>query len=808
MKITDIFIHTQPINNKKAPQVNNSTAANGAQFGCRVQQNPIQNVNFAGKVQCDFLNQGQISLINNSLINNFGDITSLDLKKQIAQIQKTNPNFNEKQFIRNIVSKCEFCNIKDYDVLLDYVRRGHFQLFAIDDIGIGSALSYLQTKRNPKVRIKITKIPFENFPEKAEHIHKKKPAIIISKFNLEKLENLAKTAPDKFFKIVKNTNFIYPHGTLNGINAFSLTGAEEIVQKSTYHACDEKEIAKFLKICQDNINKFSPDKPVEIKFHDVRNIIPYSMDALLHRLKYKHRFFEKHDNTFMPIARIMKKFQEDAGCKLFDANMPESFGYFRDSLLKHSSLYTPIKLNRSLKALHKQISMRTKGKDVVYYLPKSTEPKSFNYILSSYFLINNIPREKLVKDLSTVNKNQIVVVLDDYIGSGKSILEKLNYLLENNIEKNNIILSSIVATKRGLEVIKQHHTNIITNKIISQFDIEKSTKYKNLANETNKKELASVANNYLIGGYNGGLDNFSTFYMTPNNNNNVFFANIAPGFVISSYGIKTAFNTFDETIQKANLDSLTEEDLNEIIEIYKKANALIPECIIRKIAQLTPKNTENFITVLNTYGKITNPKIPEDIATYLKKSLANIDVQKVDNIFLVDNILDVCKYINSEIPNKFFAQMVNELQNPKTNIPDDVLLHFYTRLIEQLKPIKEVKDRVFKIINNLKPEQLIKFNILEDILKISEENNFTLPINIELRLHEVLNNIDKDGISIELLSLILHHSQFNSACEGIYKNSLNNWWEKIPLNIKQESDEAVINYFWRPKLSEQKGDVL
>lgn len=754
---------------------------------------------FLGKVQCDFLKKDQIALINNSILTKFGNITKAELKSEIAKMQEQYPDFNEKVFLKNIVGKCEFCNIKDFDHVLKYIRDNRMHLLVTEDIDLSSSLAYLQTKRNPMHHIKLSKIPFENLANKACSQSKKNPAILITKFSLENLNKLAEENPEDFFKIVKNTNFIYPHGSINGVNALSLTNAKEIIQKSLTPKCDEDEIEKFLNLCNKSIQEFSPDKPIEIKFHEIRNLLPYSMDALAERLKYRHRFFEKHDNTFMPMARIMRQIQANAGHTLLNANTKDIPSLFSDSILKHTTLLTPIKLNLELKDLHEKISEKTNNNEV-YYLPKFDKPKSFNYILSSYFMINNIPKSKLINDLSQINPEQKVVLLDDYIGSGESMIEQFNKLKEANIDPNNIIIASLVSTKRGLEALREHTSNIITSKVISQYDIEKTSAYKNAHSFDEKQKLREISNHALIGGYNGGLDNFSTFYMTPNNNNNLFFSNIAPGFVISSYGIKAAFNTFDQTIKEADLSHLSAKELNEIIEIYKKANGVIPECIIEKIAELTPNDTNNLITVLNTYGKMEKPFIKPQIEAYLKTSLADIDIKKVNNIFVIDNIMDVCNYLGIEPPIKFVSAMLNELKNNKTKVNSDVLLHFYLKLIDQLSPMKDVNIRISEIIKGLRPEQIIKFNILEDVLQISNYLNIKLPQSILKRIYEVIDNVAEKNISLNLFTMILKTPQIDHS--KLDKKVCTKWWSTIPTNVKQSADKVVWQFFYTEKIEE------
>ncbi len=747
---------------------------------------------FAGRVQCPFLSTKQISLINDTILNKFGNITINELKNELKIVQKKFTDLTESSFLSNIIPKCEFANIKDFDKVISYMKEKHMQLFVIEDIDISSSLAYLQTKRNPNDQVKIVKVPLENLAQKARAHSKKNPAIILTKYSIDSLEKMAQEKPEEFNKILKYTNFLYPKNSINGVNAFSLTGVKEIIEKGLTKEGDEKEIEKFLKICEENIKKYSSDESTSLKFHEIRNKLRYSLDSLIQRLKYRHRFFEKHDDTFMPVARLMRQMQARAGFDFFSSNIPEELSELRNSILKHTTLLTPIKLNRFLESLYGKISAKTNGNEV-YYLPTFDKPKSFNYMLGSYFRINNIPKEKLVKDLSQIGPNQKVVVLDDYIGSGETMISQFEKLQKAGIDKKNIVLASLVSTKRGMDALTQHTKNVVSCKVISQYDVKRTGMYHSTAQAEDRFKLRELTSNTLIGGYNGGLDNFSTFYMTPNNNNNLFFSNIAPGFVMSSHGIKAAFNTFDQTIKKADLNSLKENELNEIIEIYKKANALIPNCIIKKIAELTPNNSDNLITVLHTYGKIQKPQIEPEIIAYLKTALADIDVKKVNNIFVIDNIMDVCNYLNVEPPIKFVSSMLNELQNPKTKVNADVLLHFYLKLINQLSPMKDINVRIAEIIKNLKPEQIIKFNILEDVLQIYNHNNAKIPQTILKRVYEVMDKVGEKNISLELFTLILKTPQIDDT--KLDKLVCQKWWASIPESRKQSADQVVLDFF-------------
>lgn len=750
-------------------------------------------ISFKGKIQCDFISGSQIAMINDFILNKFGDISEAAVREEICKLKEDYPNFNEDTFVENITAKSEFCNVKDYDKVLNYIRENNMTLVVFEDIDTSNALAYLQTKRNSKDHIKMVRSTYENLPTKIMKSAKKNPAILLTKFSIESLTKLEKNAPEQFYTIVKNANFIYPKGSINGVNAFSVTSAKEIAKKGLTPECDEKVVSDFLALCEKSVKEYATDKDVNVKFHEVRNPMSYSIGALCRRLRYRHRFFEKHDETFMPMARIMRQIQRNSGYHFYSFDETDkTFLSFRDSVFKHSTLLTPIKMNLTLKKLHDTITKYTKGKEV-YYLPEFDRPKSYNFMLGSYFLINNVSKDKLVKDLSTIKPDQKVVLLDDYVGSGESMITQFEDMKKKGVKPENIILVSLATTKRGLDAVKSHTPNLITGKIVSEFNIQKTNAYLSTPFPLEKEKLKEISKRALIGGYSDGMGDFSTYYMTPNNNNNLFFSNIAPGFVISSHGIKPAFNTFDKTIKTADLSFLTEKELGEVIEIYKKANAILPECIISKIAELTPTDTNNLITVLNTFGKMKSPEIKPEIKEYLKKSLADIDTKKVDNIFVIDNIMDVCKYLNIEPPIRFVSSMLNELQNPKTKVSQDVLLHFYLRLINQLSPMEDVNKRVMDIIKDIKPQQLVKFNILEDILQIYNFHKKKPASNIEKKLYEVMENVEQKNISLELFTLILKTPHLDKS--KLDKNICAKWWDTIPQQIKDGVDDVVLQFF-------------
>ena len=127
--------------------------------------------------------------------------------------------------------------------------------------------------------------------------------------------------------------------------------------------------------------------------------------------------------------------------------------------------YSPQALNQALKNKYSQIKEEVEklGKtmdDVVYYIPTLENIKSFNLITKQFATVNNIPKDKII--LFQPNcipgkfyKDKVLVVLDDFVGSGESIVDtKFDYhefTMDN--KDTNVIFAPVVCLQGGYNYI-------------------------------------------------------------------------------------------------------------------------------------------------------------------------------------------------------------------------------------------------------------------------------------------------------------------------------------------------------------------
>ena len=203
------------------------------------------------------------------------------------------------------------------------------------------------------------------------------------------------------------------------------------------------------------------------------------------------------------------------------------------------TMYSPESLNDEMKTLYSKIefivhNMGKKMKDVVYLIPNID--KSFELINYQYAKVNNIPMKQFLyhdgmsglkeTDYGKVHLNdKVAVVLDDFAGSGESLVQK-EFFLSDYMSKDKtkpIIIGSVCALQEGVENIKKRMKNypnahFITNSV---FDFEKdfmaklSTKKQKFIDELGMNDAITL---FSERGFKNGAACVSFPYMLPDNN--------------------------------------------------------------------------------------------------------------------------------------------------------------------------------------------------------------------------------------------------------------------------------------------------
>lgn len=307
-----------------------------------------------------------------------------------------------------------------------------------EETGIHNSLTYVLEKK------KLAPFSSEN---------NEKIGLILDDDKIAQLEQVKKSQPEQFNNLVKDKNlkFFYISGWDTGIPVINRTQnledktVELLNRAKKYNVPLEKAI-DYPKL--DRIKSLGI-KPIVIKNENEPNELAVYNQMKPEQLATKNSLYNiveanilsrasnKNDATKSKINHISAKYLEDTLC-----------------------VYTPEKMSKDLKLLHKKINdyANEQNREVVYLLPDKGI-KSNDYLNYSYRKINNIDSSKFVNIKNLVsyhssnperNKdNTLYVVLDDCALSGNSMLSILNYGLIST-EKTPILFANLKCSDEAI----------------------------------------------------------------------------------------------------------------------------------------------------------------------------------------------------------------------------------------------------------------------------------------------------------------------------------------------------------------------
>ncbi len=107
---------------------------------------------------------------------------------------------------------------------------------------------------------------------------------------------------------------------------------------------------------------------------------------------------------------------------------------------------------------------KTKSSSFLWYYIKSTESK-YNPIMNSKTFFFEESTSKLVQKVND-NDEAILLLVDDYIGSGETAESAVTYCVEQGINKEKIIILVLAAQKKAIELLELFGVSVYTNKIL------------------------------------------------------------------------------------------------------------------------------------------------------------------------------------------------------------------------------------------------------------------------------------------------------------------------------------------------------
>ncbi len=199
--------------------------------------------------------------------------------------------------------------------------------------------------------------------------------------------------------------------------------------------------------------------------------------------------------------------------------------YFEAMLSCHSSETMTDMLKNKFAEIKNIVQKQGKSSDdVLYVIP--ARGKSFELVTYQYVNINKINPKKIIyfngrEDPPVDLNDKILVILDDIVGSGASIVQEEfsygSFVNNPDIKNTGIIFSPISSLRSGIENV--YNEMVYLNRAADDFFIPGTTvDYRKFANTLTKEEQNLLAK--LLGdfGYGDGYACTSVPYMLPDNN--------------------------------------------------------------------------------------------------------------------------------------------------------------------------------------------------------------------------------------------------------------------------------------------------
>ena len=436
----------------------------------------------------------------------------------------------------------------------EYANNKTLRNALLNDNGINKTLSYLLNEKGIHC---IT------------NTVNRKIAIFLDETRITCYENLKKENPELLDKILKipNLKFFIISGWDSGIPFINRTKdleseTRELLKKSIKTGLPPKDIIDYdnIKRCnelgiKDIILIKNPSNKTEQNVY--QNMAPLKMTKkeLFDIVDANSQVRTKGDNNLLISKDICSKFLDNS-----------------------LTVYTPEKISKDLKLMHKKITDYAKickvSEDNINYVLLENI-KSYDYITYSYQKINNIPDKNIitVDDLfidPNCSKDKMLVFLDDCAISGASI----TYVITTDIDKrtlrnaNSIVFACIDGTKEAKDCFNPINRNNYKYKLIL---LNTNTK---TAKGADKKELSYKTLGSGI--YDDGKYCHIFPYMSPDNDcefasniallHNVNYRNSQKDLNSVFYrAIKTTSNTMHDVIECFNKLSKI-KDSNKIID--------------------------------------------------------------------------------------------------------------------------------------------------------------------------------------------------------------------------------------------------
>lgn len=377
-------------------------------------------------------------------------------------------------------------------------------------------------------------LPFANVDDYAEI--KGKGMILLDEFVLERLSKDKKLAD--FLKQNSDIQLCYPEGWIHGINPFNQTSKEEV-------GSILKRVTQQAKTLIDKKGMSANDA--------IGSVLNEPVVSQLEELGLKDRLKiiggEKIDKDAVSLSDIAEQFKHrginaEYLQRRLETELPKEYRQLMlGAINNEAQVFDSRAMSLMMQEQYKKILEIAKQKNITpenisYFVHKPN--KSYGIIAQQFQATNKIHPSQFIDNAKDLSPSNLVVILDDYAGSGAS----LNVAAVEAIKHNNdIVISPIFSTNYAIDKLKQFDcpedfisANVIPFKTVENF--KRSTFY-----QTRPQQERGLLDKAFVGETGINSDTSIAFpHMSPDNNHTFFNEFIAPQYLLNGNGAK--FDTY------------------------------------------------------------------------------------------------------------------------------------------------------------------------------------------------------------------------------------------------------------------------
>lgn len=480
-------------------------------------------------------NLGQITY--ESVANKLNGQLAYFRKNDIEKIINSFAPKDKELATLSLAHMSQWGNFESLNSLASNLSKENRTLYSENKTCLANSIGYLKDKGS------FNNLIFKNIDDYTEI--KDKGMILIDEFVLNRLSKDKKLVD--FIKQNPDIQLCYPDGWIHGINPFNQTSTDEtggIV----------KSVVQKAKILLTK-NGANPDEIIS-------NVLNEAVISQLEELGLKDRLKIisgcKINKDGILLEDIAKQFEHKGISaeylqKQIEAELPEEYRpLMLEAINSEAKILDSRRISLMMQEQYRKILDIAKQKniapqDISYFVHKSG--KSYGMIAQQYQATNKISPNKFIENIKDLQSGNLVVILDDYAGSGASLNVAA---IEASKGAGYIVLSPMFSTQHAIDRLKKLDCpEDCINVNVVPFKTVESIKCSNFYNSQSRDKKLLLDRAFVGEGGINADTSIAFPHMAPDNNHTFFNELIAPQYLLNGNGAK--FDTYHWADIKKNI---------------------------------------------------------------------------------------------------------------------------------------------------------------------------------------------------------------------------------------------------------------